>query len=323
MTRNCLMAGLIGGGLIATVAYHFGRRRPDVIWNVGDSLSRIAEAHSDYLLLKHPAFHHKFQRLLEADPEAATAEAAVFSILKTYFRAEPEPADEPGTGGVDFVCRKDEEDMCVVEVTSLKPEAVAEKSGIPAIADDDGGAFRMTTHQLFSTVCGKADQLADYPCPRVLAITSTHFASSFLMGTQGAEYLLTSEPSLTFPVGVPGAPVRMTTNLRSSAFFGPGPNEQIAPRRRSVSAVLLIGLFGDQSTVIGLLHPAPAYPLGIERFREVPFLRVANWPIVDGIISTEWVVSGPEAKGFPHSAVTLSNADPRETKVTLGGTGAN
>jgi len=303
------MAALIGGGLIGAVAWRHRKNRRDLVWSVGDSLSEVIKAHADYLLVKHPTYHDKFQKLRHADPEAAMGEAVVFSVLKTYFRAEPEPADEPGTGGVDFICRKDKDDAFVVEVTSLKPDAVAERSGIPATADEGGGAFQMTTHQLFSKICAKADQLAEYPCPRVLVITSTHFASSFLLGAQGAEYLLTSEPRITFPAGIPGAPVRMITNLRSSAFFAPGADGEIVPRRQSVSAVLLIGLFGDQSNVVGLLHPAPAHRLKIERFREVPFLRLANWPIVAGVINTEWVVSSPAAKMFPHTAIKLSNND--------------
>ena len=40
---------------------------------------------------------------MNADPDAAFGEAAVFSLLRTYFRLKPEPADAPGTGGADFV----------------------------------------------------------------------------------------------------------------------------------------------------------------------------------------------------------------------------
>jgi hypothetical protein len=306
VNRNWLTAALIGGGLLGAAACHYCRKRHEFVWSVGDSLLELVKAHADYLLVKYPAYHSKFQSLLDADPEAAMGEAAVFSMLKTYFRARPEPGDEPGTGGVDFICRNGKDDMFVVEVTSLKADAVAEKSKISATVDEGGGAFQMTTRQLFSTVCGKADQLADYPCPRVLAITSTHFASSFLLGAQGAEYLLTSEPRLTFQVG---GPVRMTTDLRSSAFFAPGANGEIVPRRQSVSAVLLIGLFEDKSHVIGLLHPAPARRLKIEWFPEVPFLRLAQWPIVGGAVNTEWVVSSPQEKSFPHSAIAASNSD--------------
>jgi transposase len=215
------------------------------------------------------------------------------------------PADEPGKGGVDFVCRKGTRDEFVVEVTSLKPEAVAAQSDIPVSIDDsERGTFQMTTNQLFSTVKEKADQLADYPCPRVLAITSTHHASAHLLGPSGAEFLLTSEPKITYPIAGSGAAATMTTNLRRSAFFGPGESgTQIVSRRRSVSAVLLVALSDTQSAVVGLLHSDPVEKLKIEPFRDVPFLRLANWPIVDGAIKTEWIVSIPDSKIFYHAPV--------------------
>ena len=73
-----------------------------------NSLEEVAKAHAEYLGIKHPDHHQKFVKLLAADREAAFGEAVVFSLLKTYFRVRPEPADVPGTGGVDFVCFKGE-----------------------------------------------------------------------------------------------------------------------------------------------------------------------------------------------------------------------
>jgi hypothetical protein len=293
---------LIGGMAGFALGRRYQKKQQAIAWSVGDNLSQVVAAHADFLLARFPAYSEKFNQLVRSDREAAAGEAAVFALLKTYLRADPEPNDEPGVGGVDFICGRGTDNAFVVEVTSLKPEAVAKQSGIPVTADE-GGAFRMTTRQLFSTVRDKADQLAEYPHPRVLAITSTHLASSFLLGTQGAENLLTSEPQITYPLAGSGDGVTMTTNLRSSIFFAPDANGNIVPRRQSVSAVLLIGLFDDQSHVVGLLHPAPARPLSIDKFREIPFLRVKDWPVADGAIRIEWVVPSPEAKIFPHAAV--------------------
>jgi len=308
MKRNWLLASLIGG-LAGVAIWHRRKKRraAAVCWTVNNSLEEVLQAHAEYLRAEHPAYYDKFVSLVKADREAAMGEATVFSLLRTYFRAEPQPADEPGKGGVDFVCRKGTPDKFVVEVTSLKPEAVAAQSDIPASIDDSvQGASRMTTDQLFSTVKDKADQLANYPCPRLLAITSTHPASPHLLGSSGAEFLLTSEPRISYPVAGSGAPVTMTTNLRRSVFFGPEESgTQIVSRRRSVSAVLLVALSDTQSGVVGLLHPDPVMKLKIERFREVPFLRLANWPIVDGAINTEWIVSIPESKIFYHAPIWL------------------
>jgi len=305
MNKRRMLAILIGASLIGWGIWYRKRKRRDLAWSVDNSLEEVAQAHSEYLRTNHPKYHKKYEALLTADREAALGEAAVFSLLKTYFRVRPQPADEPGTGGVDFLCNKGRREEFVVEVTSLKPAAVAARSGIPEeVEDNAGGAFKMTTDQLFATVQSKADQLSDYDCPRVLAITSTHYASSFLLGTMGAEFLLTSEPKITYPLAGSGDDVSLTTNLKRSVFFAPsGHGEEIVSRRRSVSAVLLIALAGNQSSVLGILHPDPAKKLSIEHFREVPFLRLTKWPIEAGAIKIEWVISSPEAKVFPHAPV--------------------
>ncbi len=306
MKRKWLLASAIGCLVgVAIWARRKKRREALAYWSVNNSLDDVIQAHAKYLRAEHPAYYDKFVCLVKADREAAIGEATVFSLLRTYFRAEPQPADEPGRGGVDFVCRKGTPAEFVVEVTSLKPEAVAAQSDIPVSIDDsERGTFQMTTNQLFSTVKEKADQLADYPCPRVLAITSTHHASAHLLGQSGAEFLLTSEPQITYPIAGSGAAVTMTTNLRRSAFFGPGESgTQIVSRRRSVSAVLLVALSDTQSAVVGLLHPDPVEKLKIEPFRDVPFLRLANWPIVDGAIKTEGIVSIPDSKIFYHAPI--------------------
>jgi hypothetical protein len=121
MNRNLLLASLIGGGLVGGAIWYRRQKRRNTAWSIYNSLAEVAQAHAEYLRVKHPTYHEKFENLLNSDREAALGEAAVFSLLKTYFRVHPEPADEPGTGGVDFVCRKDTAEMFVVEVTSLKP----------------------------------------------------------------------------------------------------------------------------------------------------------------------------------------------------------
>jgi hypothetical protein len=315
MKRKWLLASIIGG-LAGLAIWHRRKKRRTAAdcWSVNNSLDDVVQAHAEYLHSEHPAYYDKFMLLVKADLEAAMGEATVFSLLRTYFRAGPQPADEPGRGGVDFVCKKGTPDEFVVEVTSLKPEAVAAQSDIPVSIDDsEWGAFRMTTNQLFSTVKEKADQLADYPCPRVLAITSTHHASGHLLGPTGAEFLLTSEPTIRYPVAGSGAQVTITTNLRRSVFFGPGESgTQIVSRRRSVSGVLLVALSDTQSALVGLLHPDPVEKLKSELFHDVPFLRLANWPVVDGAINTEWIVSSPDSKIFYHAPIWFRQSAQRQ-----------
>jgi hypothetical protein len=106
MNRNWILASLIGGGID-------GRSDKD------QNLPGVYITQSRKLLnpIKYPEFYRKFEKLLRADREAALGEAVAFSLLKTYFRAKPEPADVPGTGGADFVCLKGTPAEFVVEVT--------------------------------------------------------------------------------------------------------------------------------------------------------------------------------------------------------------
>jgi hypothetical protein len=296
MNRNWFLPVLIGGSMIGGAMWYRRKKRRALAWSVENTLEEVEDAHAEYLRVKHPAYLKKFQKLQVSNRDAARAEAAVFALLRTYFHLDPQPADDASTGGVDFICHKGKHEGFVVEVTSLNPDAVASRSGIPTtIEDDAGGPFRMATNQLHSKVCDKAPQLGDYPCPRVLVITSSHHAS-FLIGTQAAEFLLTSEPTITYQVG---GPTKLTTSSRRFAFFTPDTTF------KGISAVLLVALSDYQSSIVGLLYPEPAHKLNIEPFRDVPFLRLAEWPIVKGAIRTEWVVPSPESRNFLHAPIII------------------
>ena len=62
----------------------------------------------------------------------------------------------------------------------------------------------------------------------------------------------------------------------------------------------LIAVYGDHSEVFGVLHPEPAYRLKIDCFSQVPFIRLSRWPITDGRITTEWVISHPDGFNAGH-----------------------
>ncbi len=283
-TKLSLLAAAAGIG--CGVIWYRNKRAKLHEWR--ESLKDVLEAHAEYLRLKHPADYAKFVKLHRSDSEAATGEAILFAMMKVYFRANPEPADHPGTGGTDIICHKNREDF-VVEVTSLREETVERKSGIPVVVDEaGGGAFQMLTDALFRKAQSKATQMSGYPHPRLLAITSTHFGSSMVLGPMAAEWLLTSEPKIQLPFGAPGAPATMTTDLRRSVFFHPDEHRNIIAQRRSISAILLVGVFGNQSDVVGILHPDPAYPFNIGLLPGVPFVRIKTWPIVGGKVTTEW-----------------------------------
>ena len=154
------------------------------------------------------------------------------------------------TGGQEFM----------LEVTSLDPKAVATRTQCPDEVTDriSGGWFDEDIRKLKSVVSGKADQLKDYPIPRVLAVTSSHFLSGVHLGRHTAKALLgfkylTSEP-----------------DFENSVFTKRCANGDIVPRLRSVSAVFLISLSTNPIEIVGLLHPDPVKPLAFALFRTYP-----------------------------------------------------
>lgn len=304
VSKIALGLGLAGIGCLAFWTARKRRRALEAqkpLWSPGDSLKEIVEAHKEHLRTSFPKHHKKFLRILKGDAEAAQAEAAVFALLKAQ-RLRPEPADDPGTGGTDFLRRPTIRPPFVVEVTNLSQDSISRHSHIPGDQFEGGGAFEMVTEALFAKVRKKAEQLADYPHARVLAVTTSHHAAVSLFDALGAEWLLTSEPRITYPPEAPSEAFKETTDLASSIFFRPNDKHEIVPCRQSVSAVLLVGLYDDQCQVLGILHPEPAYPFDIGNFQEVPFVRVSEWPIVEGELKTEWIIANPQAKGFYHIA---------------------
>jgi hypothetical protein len=83
--------------------------------------------------------------------------------------------------------------------------------------------------------------------------------------------------------------------------------------RKSISAILHVAVYGNKSEVWGILHPEPAWTLNIAFLPNLPFVRIAQWPVVDGKISTEWVVASPSGRSVFHFPVRLPRAARRGT----------
>jgi hypothetical protein len=160
----------------------------------------------------------------------------------------------------------------------------------------------MLTQAVCNTAKDKDKQLEGCGMPVVVAIASAHRGISALFNEAAAEWCLVSDPQITIPLNDPEGG-QQTTNLRNSLFFRPSPDRKmIVPCRQNISAILLIAVYGEHSEIYGILHPEPAFPLKIQFFPKLPFIRVKNWPITDGLITTEWVVTAPDGLSVPHFA---------------------
>jgi hypothetical protein len=156
----------------------------------------------------------------------------------------------------------------------------------------------------------KAHQVADYPIPRVLAITSEHIGADFLMGPYGAETLLTSDTEIEVPVGEPIGKSSIVTELKNSVFFR-SKNGAVESCKRSISAILLIDINPDKAMIVGILHPDPIHEFNINHLPDVPFLRVKKWPLENNKIEIEWVIQRPKPAGFYHKEVKFRDDELR------------
>lgn len=238
----------------------------------------VIDSFVKYIRAESPTNLKSFQDRRRADPEAAMAEAIVFGILQ-QLRLRPTIADEPGIGGGDFLCEcrpivssDNGSWQLMVEATTLEPTAVERNSGWRNEVVDvvTGGPFRMITERITACASSKIRQLSRHAMPRVLAIVSSHVgADALLSSTLAAESILISDRKISQPIG--GGKVSVITDLAASAFLKGDPTTgKISSQRPTISAVLLISVAGDRSSVLGILHPEPRYRLDISAFPEYP-----------------------------------------------------
>lgn len=267
----------------------------------------VINSYKEFLEIKYPQLYVIYCRRLRDSLEAAKSEAIMFSLLRNEVD-QVKVCEDPSTGGVDFVCISNANKF-VVEVTCLEPESVATQSGAPnEIVDGNVVWFRMITHMLRTKVSSKASQLSGYAMPRLLAITSDHVLADTLLGTRGAEALLTSDTKIEVPIDKPIDNVGVATDLKDSVFFRFN-GKNIEPCKMSVSAILLVAIHADKSLIVGISHPEPKYPFPISLLPSVPFLRLKEWPPKDNHLETEWIVSKPTPGDFLHSKVVIKDEE--------------
>jgi hypothetical protein len=280
----------------------------------GTDIEGMLNSYSEYLHHGHPENAKRFDETRGSARESAVAEAVVFGMLQG-FNVDPRINDDVKTGGADFICcasrgplvKRLPQDRFVVEATSLSPDAVTDRSQIPNEVPDEvsGGAFGLVTRNICNKAKDKATQLGGYSMPRVLAIASSHAAIAVLFNGATATWALVSDPHWKQEIGSNAVDTAEYTDLEKSVFMKPGPNGTIVACRKSISAILLVAVHGNKSEVWGILHPEPACPLNIAFLPDLPFVRVAQWPVVGGKILTEWVVASPTGHGVYHFPIRL------------------
>lgn len=271
-------------------------------------LDDIVNWYSEHLRANHPKNLARFEADREREHEAAVAEAITFHVLSNR-SAHPEVHEEVGTGGADFICsasmtpfaKRTPQNEFVVEATSISQEAVTRRSGIPSeITGPGGGAIGLLTPNFWRKAGSKTDQLKRHPMPRVLSIVSSHIGASVLMNSGTALWAFTSGEFFRHEIGQAKADPNHYADLKNSVFLELTADGKIVPRRKEISAILLIAVDGTASTVFGMLHPEPEYPFSIEYMPDIPFLHVANWPAPDNRLRFLWSVAHPSGLNVAH-----------------------
>lgn len=97
----------------------------------GDTLENVTKAYSVYLEVCAPDQHTAFLNRLIPDPDAAKAEAAIFSWLRAR-RLAPQINEKIGQGGIDYLCEPPNNVPFLLEVklrASVKQRSSTNRDG--------------------------------------------------------------------------------------------------------------------------------------------------------------------------------------------------
>ena len=213
------------------------------------STTEVINSYKNFLEVKYPSHFQSYCRRLKNQSESAKAEAVTFSFLRSNFD-DVLLAEDISTGGADFLCKSNGAEF-ISEVTCLEAESVAAQSGWKNEVPENGSAgfFGMITHMLRTKASSKAAQLSGHSFPRILVITCEHIAADVLLGTHGAETLLTSDTKIEVPIGKPienlDLSVRVFNSLKRTGITTVG--DVIELLEKGDEAVMSIRNFGDKS----------------------------------------------------------------------------
>jgi len=283
------------------------------------SIDDVLNSYSEFLHKEDKKTADRFDKNRKSDPEASVAEAITFQMLQTI-GAHPKIHDKVGTKGPDFQCDASRwpqagpqpQNHFMVEATSLNQDAISERSLLPKEMPEGlhGGAYGLVTKNICNKAKDKDRQLDGYSMPGVLSIVSSHLYSALLFDSNAAETALVSGIHFKHEIGSAVADPANYTDLEDSVFMKPGLKGSIVVCRQNISAILLVSVYRDNSEIFGILHPEPKFPLNVNLFPNIPFIKLSQWPIVDGKISTEWVVGSPSGFSVAHHPVCYTSSQP-------------
>jgi hypothetical protein len=298
---------------LSLLGFRCGSPSHDLADLCGDSIDSVLQKYKDYLLVKAPEQLRALERTEKVSREGAMFEAAMFAVMRECYGFDVTIEESGAKGGADFVCRSDSGQF-VLEATTLETQSVEDVSGLPHhFTPGETRFFASLTHKLRKTAGDKTPQLSGYPVARLMAVGSFHSASEVLFSNLQVEWLLMSQPKIVVRPYDSGAPPHQETDLANSVFFrSDAATQTVVPCRQSISAILLVSMGARECLLRGVLHPEPRQVFDYRLLPDIPFLRVANWPLSWGSqIQTEWVIADPDPRRKWLREVRFKNSELR------------
>lgn len=250
-------------------------------------------SHREWLAGYDPQHRADWDRLLNADPEAAICECNVRALLADH-GCEVQPNVDVTEDGKspDFICHQDGQPF-YVEVTSISIEVATQKTALSHLPSSGAQHYGNLNNTIFNECRQKTPQCVALNHPSLVAVGTQHFQASCLcIQRKNIEMLLTGEALIAWNVdvrdgGAVGEPYQVS-HLKSATFVRPSGEGEMEHARCPVSGMLLCGFGCEPWRVLGLLHPNPAREFDRCLLSGIEFCRLADG-YESGTMSTEWV----------------------------------
>ena len=256
-------------------------------------LNELEAEHREWLATFDDRYLRNWERLRDADYEAAMTEVSVRRILQ-YHDVAVEP-NEDLTGSTrrpDFKCEKDGEKF-YVEVTCIGIEKVVEQTGLPFPTEKGARDYGSLNDAFWGACKRKASQCGNLDLPTIVAVGTFHTSASMIcLQKPHINMLLTGETKIAWKIdsrtGTAVGDSFQTTELRSAVFLCPDKDIDVGFARSSVSALLVCGLGVDPPRTLGIQHPNPENRFDSAILPDIEFGEVeidresrqfhVNWP---------------------------------------------
>jgi hypothetical protein len=254
----------------------------------------LIDEHRRWLGSFDPQHSRNWEKLLDADREAAMSEASIRRLLQqNKNRVEPNEDLAGLKQTPDFRCGQTGKTF-FVEVACIKIDTATEITGLSPRPLGQAQNYADLNKALFGACIRKTPQCSGLEQPALVAVCTFHWQATMLcFRKQKIATLLTGSELITYKwdsaTGAGYGEAFLTTKLQKAAFIKPADNSSgMAHARNPVSAMLACGLGGDHARALGILHPLPVYEFDRAMLPDVAFCRLCDG-YQSGKLSTEWI----------------------------------